>query len=218
MNITSRRGHMSKPKTQQHKSKPLTEHTLLPPLQKKIFLYIAENDPQDINETAKAINEHYRPSWTAFKQLEKKSLIAKVDSKIYHNREFARYWVTDDGAFIAACEGANQKRLLKRALRIYPNNRNLHFMLEITPIFGVNVFKIGIFAYASKKKIDESDKGAMIAAQAQSKFTAEELKQFSRILKKYPEQQKRFKDTIGRMTIDMQNINSLLQQPKSEEE
>jgi len=82
----------------------------------------------------------------------------------------------------------------------------------------VNVFKIGILAFASKKKLEEDDKGAMIAAQAQNRFTEEELKQFNRILKKYPEQLERFKETIGRMTIDMQNLNSLLQQSKSDED
>ena len=82
----------------------------------------------------------------------------------------------------------------------------------------MNVFKIGILAFASKKKLEEDDKGAMIAAQAQNRFTEEELKQFNRILKKYPEQLERFKETIGRMTIDMQNLNSLLQQSKSDED
>ena len=87
MNITKDREHMTKPKAPQHTSKPKTKNAFLPPLQRKVFLYLANNDPKNINETVKAIKGHYKSSWNAFNGLEKKKLVKIVSSKTYRGQE-----------------------------------------------------------------------------------------------------------------------------------
>lgn len=167
-----------------------------------------------INETATTLNEHYKASWNAFKRLESMKLITKVGSKIYQNNEYPLFWVTEDGAVVAICEGADQKRVLRRVFKIYPDNRNLHFALEIMPIFGLDAFKLVCSAFAKKGKLEESDKAQIYATQMQNKFTPDEEAQFSDVLNRYPEQQKPFVDAFSKMNI---NMEKLLKQLKTSE-
>ena len=109
-------------------------------------------------------------------------LITKVGSKVYQNNEYSLFWVTEDGAVVALCEGADQKRVLGRAIKIYPNNRKLHFALEIMPIFGLDAFKLVCSAFAKKGKLEDSDKALIYATQMQNKFTQDEETQFAGIL------------------------------------
>ena len=50
-----------------------TKGNNLPSLQKMIVLYLSENEPQTMHETAQTISKCYKPTWTAFKSLEKKN-------------------------------------------------------------------------------------------------------------------------------------------------
>jgi hypothetical protein len=125
------------------------------------------------------------------------------------------FWVTEDGAVVALCEGADQKRVLKKAFKIYPNNRNLHFALEIMPIFGLEAFKLVCSAFAKKGKLEDSDKAQIYATQMQNKFTPHEETQFADVLNKYPEQQKPFVDAFKKMNI---NMEKLLEQLKTTDE
>jgi hypothetical protein len=157
-----------------HNSK--TSKVVLPKLQRRILIYLSENYPMNIHETAKNLSEHYKASWNAFKRLEAMKIITKVGLKDYQNVKYPRFWVTEDGAVLALCEGADPKRVLKRALAIYPDNRNLHFALEIMPIFGLDAFKLVCSAFAKKGKLEDSDKAQIYATQMQNKFTPEEAR------------------------------------------
>jgi len=153
---------MSNPKTKRRNSKT-SKKVVLPKLQRKILIHLSENDPMTINETATTLNEHYKASWNAFKRLEAMNIITKVGSKVYQNNEYPLYWPTEDGATLALCEGAGQKSVLRRALEIYPNNRNLHYAIEIMPIIGLDAFKLVCSAFAKKGKLEDSDKGEIFA-------------------------------------------------------
>jgi hypothetical protein len=63
---------MATKKDARHTVFPLSQRDVLPPLQRRIFLYLAEKDPQTINETVKALKRQYKSSWIAFWQLREK--------------------------------------------------------------------------------------------------------------------------------------------------
>ena len=67
---------MSDSKSPHHNSNSITKKTFLPPLQKKVLLYLANNEPKPINETVKALKSHYKSN------LEKKTLITQSVLKI----------------------------------------------------------------------------------------------------------------------------------------
>ena len=170
-----------------------------------------------INETATTLNEHYKSSWNAFKRLETMKLITKVGSKVCQNNEYPLFWVTKDGAVVALCEGANQIRVLNKAFEIYPNNRNLHFALEIMPIFGLETFKLVCSAFAKKGKLEDSDRAKIYATQMQNKSTPDEEAKFSDVLNRYPEQQQPFIDAFSKMNISMEKLLKQLETSEEKE-
>lgn len=207
---------MTKPKAPQHNSKPITKKTFLPPLQKKVFLYLASNDPKTINETVKALKSHYKSTWNAFNNLEKKNLIKPVSSKSYQGQEFSRYWVTDDGAFIALCEGAKTTSVIERTLKIYPERKNLHYLLESVSILSTEAFSHGYFAFVSKGRLDQSDVAKMLITQ--STLSPQQIVQYTELLLKYPEQKQRYDDMITEMADKLKNLDRLLKQSDSKKE
>ena len=204
---------MSKPKTKGHNSKT-SKKVVLPKLQRKILIHLSENEPMTIHETATTLNEHYKASLNALKRLDTMKLVTKVGLKNYHNNEYHLFWVTEDGAVVALCEGADQGRILRRAFKIYPDNRKLHFALEIMPIFGLEAFKLVCSAFAKKGKLDDSDKAQIYATQMQNKFTPTEEDQVAAVLNRYPEQQKPFVDAFSKINV---NMEKLLKQLKNSE-
>jgi DNA-binding MarR family transcriptional regulator len=205
---------MSKPKKKGRNSKK-SKKVVLYKLQQRILIHLSENYPMTRNEIATTLNEHQKASSKAFKRLQAMKLVTKVGLKDYQNTKYPLFWVTEDGAVVALCEGADQKRVLKRALEIYPDNRNLHFALEIMPIFGLDAFKLVCSAFAKKGKLEDSDKGEIFATQMQNKFTPEEASKFADVLNRYPEQQKPFVEAFKKMNI---NMEKLLKQFKTSEE
>lgn len=181
---------MTEHKAQHHNSKPLTKKQFLPPLQKKIFLYLANHEPKNKNETAEALRSHWRSTWGAFEKLEKKNLIKPVGSKSYQGQEYPTYWVTEDGALIALCEGAKARDVIKRTREIYPEKTKLHYLLESVSILGTEAFNYGYFALVSKGKLDPNDVAKMIIIQ--SSLSPERIVKFSELLTKYPEEKQKF--------------------------
>jgi hypothetical protein len=98
------------------------------------------------------------------------------------------YWLTDAGVYLALIEGANPKNVLKRTKEMYPVNKLLHFIIEITPILGTAMHKIGYSSVSSKGKLDEADRTAMMSAQLQKKLSLEQIQELLAIMRKYPEQ------------------------------
>ena len=209
---------MTKPKAPQHTPKPLTKKTYLPPLQKKLFLHLANNEPKNINQTVKAIKGHYKSCWNAFKQLEKKKLINPVESTGSQGLEYPRYWVSEDGAFIALCEGAKTKNLIKRTMEFYPKRRDLHYLLEAVTILGIEAFDVAYFAYVKKGKLEQSDIAVIMATQMQHKISPEDVRKFSELLQRYPEQSQGFIDVFKEMSDNVKTLDALFRLPKQKRE
>ena len=85
----------------------------LHPLQKAIVLSLSKHGPQTMNKTVKKMNKQsYKPSHTAFKSLEKKGILTKVRTKLYHGNQFPEFWLTPVGILTALIEGASATDLL----------------------------------------------------------------------------------------------------------
>jgi len=179
-------------------------------LQKRIILHLARNDPQTINETVKKLKGHYKSSWTAFNALEQKGLIKKVDLKIYRNREYPRFWLTQAGIFVALVEGADAANLLQITLTNYPNDKTLQCCLELSPLLGLEGFKIALSAIQDKGKLDDSDKMKIILAHAQKHVSVNQFRKLIKILKKYPKERHRTKKHLSRINKDLTKLESLI--------
>ena len=64
-----------------------------------------------------------------------------------------------------------QTALIKRTLEVYPENKDLLFLLEAMPIPEANAFNIAYLAVLSKGKLSQSDLTTVYAAQLQNKLS-----------------------------------------------
>jgi hypothetical protein len=181
-----------------------------PPLQKRIILHLAQSRPQTINETVKGISGHYKSSWIAFNALKKKGLIKETTSKDYRGRQYPCFWVTELGIFLALHEGAKPEVLLRTTLEIYPENKNLQFIIETVPILGKNALDVLYLAVLKKGVIKQEDLTSIFAAQMQKKLNPEQMRQFIAVLKKYPEQYQRCVDGINEIRKNLRELSDLL--------
>jgi hypothetical protein len=167
-------------------SEPKSE--FLPPLQKRILMFPAENPPMNKHATAKAMNEHTRSTWLSFKSLENNGLIKRIDQRMSLGRERDCYWLTDSGIFLALIEGAEPKKALKRTAEIYPENKLLQCIIEITAVLGTSMHRIAYSAVSTKGKLEQDDRSAMMSAQLQKELSLEQIQELLAITRKYPEQ------------------------------
>jgi len=181
-----------------------------PPLQKRIILHLAQSKPQTINETKKGISGHYKSTWLAFNVLKKKGLIKETTSKNYMNRQYPCFWLTELGIFLALYEGARPEILLKTTLEIYPENKNLQFLIEAVPILGKNAFYVLYLTVLTKGEIKQKDITSIFATQMQEKLTPKKIKQFITILKKYPEPYQQCVDYINQIRKNLGELSDLL--------
>jgi hypothetical protein len=192
---------MYKAKPKLHNSKA-NKH-LLPPLQKKIVLYLSKNDPKTINEAVKDLKSHYKSTWTSFRSLEKKKIIKAVETKTYQGKEFPRYWLGEDGTYAAILEGAKVDTVVKKAKEIFPDEKELHYFLDITSIFGIDAFEIGFRALFAKGKVEPEDIAAMLVNQMLKGISPAALGKFYVLLRQYPkhnlEMEKLMKDLGSNM-------------------
>ena len=191
-------------------SKQQNKGNSLPPLQKRIILHLAKSDAQTINEAKSGIKGHYKSTWTAFDTLEEKKLIKKTNVKIYRNREYPRYWLTQAGVFVALVEGANTRTLLERTIKTYPDDKTLQCILEISPLVGLEGFRIALSAIQDKGKLDDLDAARIILAGAQGDISIQQLKEFIRILRKYPKDYEKTKNQIGQVSTLLAKLVSLI--------
>jgi len=182
---------------------------ILPPLQKRIILHLAKNGAQTINKTAKGLKGHYKSSWTAFNSLEQKGLIKKTDLKIYRNRKYPRFWLTQGGIFVALVEGANAANLLQRTIKTYPNDKTLQCCLELSPLLGLKGFKIALSAIQDKGKLDDSDKINIIFAHAKKDVSIRQFKGLIGILRKYPKEYEGTKKLLSQINKALTKLEAL---------
>jgi hypothetical protein len=186
---------MAKPKPAQHNSKPM-EKNYLHPLQRKIILHLANNNPKTINQIVKEIKSHYKSTWNALKTLEENKLVQKVTIKKYKGQEYPQYWLSDNGTFIALNEGAKAETVIKKTHEIYPDNKNLHYFIESISILGSEAFNVGYHAIIKKGKLEDEDFREMVGIQVKNGISPEQLSRFSKVLKEYPEQIEPYSDFI----------------------
>jgi hypothetical protein len=203
---------MSQRKAEGDKLNPITKSEFLPPLQKIILLYLAKTHPETKNATAKAIKGHYKSSWMAFNYLEEKGLIAKIDMKEYRGRLHPRFWLTTSGVFLALIEGINPKILLTRTVEIYPENKALQCIVEVTKILGTGMHKIAYSTILDKGKLEETDVSTMFATQLQRELSLEQIKDLISIMKRYPEQFGNFKVQTDQAIENLKKVELFLKE------
>jgi len=175
------------------------EHSF-PPLQKRIILYLAQSKSQTINEIKKGISGHYKSSWIAFNVLKKKGLIKHTTSKDYKNRRYPCSWLTDLGVLLALHEGAKPEVLLKTTREIYPDNKDLHFLIEAVPILGKHALDVLYLAVLNRGEINQTDLIAIFAAQLQNKLNPKQITQFIEVLKKYPDRHQQTRKNLRELS------------------
>ena len=191
-------------------STPRIKRKNFPPLQRRIILHLAKNDPQTINETKKGLKGHYKSTWIAFNALKQKGLIKKTGAKIYRNREYPRFWLTQGGIFVALVEGADADDLLQRTAKAYPNEKTLQCCLELSPLLGLEGFRIGLSAIQDKGKLDDSDMTKILYAHAQKDMSTQRLKGLIEILRKYPKEYEGTKKRINQANKLLTELESMI--------
>ena len=189
----------------------MTLDDLLPPFQKRIFVYLAESEPQTIREISKGVSADYSATHRAFKKLESKKMLQVVAQKTYNNNEYGRYWISEVGAYVALCEGVSAFKLLHRSLRFYPENQNLHCLLEISPILGIRGFDIACLAFLNKGKIEQSDINSVIVSQMQDKLSVDDAKRIFEVIKKYPSINEQFKIDMQKRSRNMKSLQCIFE-------
>ena len=198
-------------------STPKGKSNILPPLQKRIILYLAKHESKTINAINSGINptarnksHYYKSTWTAFKALKGKGMTKEVTLIKYRGNEYPCFWLTELGIFLALHEGAKQEVLLRTTLEIYPENKNLQFIIEAVPILGKHAFKILYLAVLTKGEIEQRDITSLFATQMQEKLTPKQVKQFITILKKYPEPYQQCVDYVNQIHKNLKELSDLL--------
>jgi hypothetical protein len=183
-----------------HISKQNTKTNKFPRLQERIILYLAQSRPQTINEIVKGIKGQYKSSWLAFNALKKKGLIETISSKDYHGRQYPCFWLSELGTFLAISEGAKSEALLKATLEIYPNNKNLHFLVEAVPVLGEYAREVLYLVAMTRGAIEQTDLTSIFAAQTINKLAPQQIKEFVAILKRYPEQRQQIRKSLRELS------------------
>jgi len=203
---------MSEGKGKEHISFELSKKDLLPPLQKKIALHLAQTEPKTINETAEAMNGQYKSYWLAFNKLEKKQVIKKIDVKSYHGQEFDRFWLTSAGVLVALFEGISFELLLEKTSEIYPDDKNLQIILELAPLLGIEVFKLAFLTLLEKGKLERNDLMMLVIAEMQNDLDGVEPEDIISVLKKHPTAYENTKKYAKTALEKMKKLDSLFRQ------
>ena len=114
-------------------------------------------------------------------------MIKAVGVKTYQGKEFPRYWLGEDGTFVAMLEGAKVDTVVKKAKEIYPDEKEFHYFLDATSILGTEAFEIAFKALLTKGKVEADDVAAMLVNQVLKGISPEALGKFFVLLQLYPE-------------------------------
>jgi hypothetical protein len=183
---------------------------ILPPLQKRIILSLAKNDPQTINQLVKTMKGSYKSYWTALESLKEKKLVQAVNSKIYRGREYPQFWLSSTGVLLSLFEGEKPEKLLEKTLKIYPEDIYLQAILEVSPILGTDAFEIAFQIVLSKGKIESSDLPMIILTQMQKDIDISQFKPLLTILKKHPDQFEAAKSYTQGLIKKLTKLDSML--------
>ncbi len=198
---------MSQPIEGKHTSKGVTENQYLPPLQKQILLFLAENHPQSKYSVSKGMKGYYKSVYDAIDDLVEKKILVEIKEEEYRNQKHLAYWLTPAGVFIAHVQGANAKTVLNRTIAVYPDNSMLQCIVELTTILGTDVHQIGYQAILKKGKLEKSDISLMLGTMLLRELSLEQVTQLIALMKKYPEQYGDLKQQTDETLEKMKRLN-----------
>jgi len=153
----------------------------LPPLQRQIVLLLGKEGALTKNEVSEKLNKSYKNVIFAFKSLEAKNLIEKIEEeKIYRNRKFDQFWLTLKGVIEAYAAGAPLELLKKNTEKILKaKNEHIDILFDLLEAFGKKK------AYQLLDMIDFSG-GKPRLVSINLNFTNErEARKILRVVKKY---------------------------------
>jgi hypothetical protein len=202
---------MSQDKPNLRMSFPSDKSDILPPLQKRLVLFLAKNDPQTVNEVVKSLKGSYKSFWTAFNSLKEKQLVQTVNTKSYRGREYPRFWVSPTGVLLALFEGVSSISLLEKSLVIYPKDTNLQAILEVSPILGTEAFKLAFQVILAKGKLEQSDITMIIFTEMQKDLDISQIEPLLTILKRHPDQFEITKAYAKNISKKMSKLESLFE-------
>jgi len=199
-------------------STPKGKSNNLPPLQKRIILYLAKHEPKTINQINSEIDSPprkkslYKSTWTALKALKGKGMTKEVTLKKYRGNEYPCFWLTHLGVFTALVEGANTQDLLEKTIKTYPNDKILQCCLAIAHFIDIEFYRIALSAILNKGKLEQSDLTTMMVIQMQKNPSIEQFKQFLGILKKYlpPEEYKKLDKQVKQYADLLKKIGEMM--------
>ena len=199
---------MSKENGSEHMSKPKKKGDNLPSLQLAIVLHLAKSKPQTINETVTSIEKSYKPTWVAFKSLEKKKLIWKTDAKEYRGRKYPRYWLTAKGIIISILEGADRVLILEESKRLFPDVQILHCFLELLEHLNPMVLRLGLNVVEKKGDMNFVGLMTILISDTTSENDDERMQKIVAVLKHYPEMYAQAKILIEHMIEQLKQLIS----------
>lgn len=192
-------------------SKPKQERHNFPEVQKLIVLHLAKSEPQTINKIKKGIGKDYKSTHEALTSLKQKNLVQETTTKTYRNRKFPEFWLAEKGIFLAVYYEPKSGSLLTRAIKIYPENRKVHFLIEAAPILGQYALDVlYLAAITVGDEIDETEINYLFSQQMTHKLTRQQVNQFAALLKKYPEQQRECETSLDQATENISKIRRLI--------
>jgi hypothetical protein len=107
-------------------------------------------------------------------------------------------------------EGADAGSLLQRTVKVYPDEKTLQCCLELSPLLGLEGFKIGLSAIQDKRKLDYSDMMKILLAHAQKDMSMQQIKGIIEILKKYPKEHEATRKRISQTSKLLAELESMI--------
>jgi hypothetical protein len=201
---------MIRPKEEPHTLNSPIESKFLHSLQKQILLTLAESYPRSRFDMSKAIKGDYHATCDAFDNLEENGIIAKTKVDEYRGRQHPHYWLTPKGVFIALIEGVSPTTLLRKVVELYPENKTLQCIVEVSTVLGTDMFRIAYPAVQKEKKLGEDEISLMFAAQLRKNLSWEQIRDLISIMRKYPEQFGNFNKQRDQMLENLKKVESIL--------
>lgn len=201
---------MSQPTEGEHTLKGVTENQYLPPLQKQILLYLAENLPKSKYGVKRGIKGYYKSVYDAIDDLIEKRILVEIKKEEYRSQEHSVYWLTSGAVFVALVYGANVKTVLNRTAEVYPDNKLLQCFVELTTYLGTDIYQVGYQAILKKGKLEDSDVSLMLSTGLMKDLSLEKVLDVIALMKKYPEQFSGFKEQIVEIMEKMKKTELFL--------
>jgi len=190
--------------------------SILPPLQRRIILCLADGGLQTINEITSNIPLlklakvcHYKPTWMAVKWLGKKGLVREAGKKEYRGREYPQFWLTSDGVLVALTEGAPLERLLARTKEIYPKDETLACYLEVVSRLNPDIIRLAYSALRRKGKIEPIDLATILFAEMQTDTSIQVYREIVKTIRSYPKEYEAFKRRMEKALETISKFNEM---------